>query len=276
MADQNNNTDNNHPTAKDIYQYLWHGRDFELERLWERSVFLGAFLIAVAGAYALYMKDVFIPKLYSTHITATVTSAKGIEKICKEFTAIITEKPGTVEVKTSCVRLFTMGIVPLVICFLGMLFSVLWIAMGKGSKRWYELYESNIAWLSTNRKFWEGCDDPEESELNKIFCNKKTGRYTEFLFGNLQNRHGDPINSHLFSPAAGPFSVSKINIMIGIISLRFFILVFFLHLYYFCIIRFAALWHPLMPVILLAAALFLGIVFFRLKKQLRSSYEANE
>ena len=109
MADQNNNTDNNHPTAKDIYQYLWHGRDFELERLWERSVFLGAFLIAVAGAYALYMKDVFIPKLYSTHITATVTSAKGIEKICKEFTAIITEKPGTVEVKTSCVRAFYDG-----------------------------------------------------------------------------------------------------------------------------------------------------------------------
>ena len=273
MADQNNNTDNNHPTAKDIYQYLWHGRDFELERLWERSVFLGAFLIAVAGAYALYMKDVFIPRLNGNQLIAAVKSVKDIGTFCKEFTIIITEKTETVD---TFAQLFTMGIVPLVICFLGMLFSVLWIAMGKGSKRWYELYESNIAWLSTNRKFWEGCDNPEESELNKIFCNKKTGRYTEFLFGNLQNRHGDPVSNSLFSPAAGYFSVSKINIMIGIISLRFFILVFFLHLYCFCTIFFAALWHPLMPVILLAAALFLGIVFFRLKKQLRSSYEANE
>ena len=54
MSDQNNNTNKHHPTAKDIYKYLWHGRDFELERLWGRSVFLAAFLIAIAGASAFY------------------------------------------------------------------------------------------------------------------------------------------------------------------------------------------------------------------------------
>ena len=47
--DNTNANSNNHtPTAKDIYKYLWRGRDFELERLWSRSVFLAAFLIAIA------------------------------------------------------------------------------------------------------------------------------------------------------------------------------------------------------------------------------------
>ena len=275
--DNTNANSNNHtPTAKDIYKYLWRGRDFELERLWSRSVFLAAFLIAIAGAYAVYMKDIFIPQLAGNRLTATVQAVKDDVKVCKEFTVIITEKNKPPCTEKSFAQPFTMGIVPLVICFLGMLFSVLWVLMGKGSKAWYELYESNIAQMSTNHKFWEGCDESANSELNKIFCNKKTGRYTEYLFGKLHNRHGDPMNSRLFSPVAGPFSVSKINIMIGIISLQFFILAFFFHLYRLCKMCLTASLHPMMFLIFPAAALFLFVLFTCLKKQLGSAYLANE
>ncbi|MEL3905709.1 MAG: hypothetical protein P1P65_01570 [Treponema sp.] len=274
--DSNSTTNNNHPTAKDIYEYLWRGRDFELARLWERSVFLAAFLIAVAGAYAVYIKDVFIPQLGGNHLTASVTPVKDDTAGCKAFTVIITEKSKTPDTEKSFAQFFTMGIVPLVICFLGALFSVLWILMGKGSKAWYELYESNIARMSNNRTFWEGRNGTEESDINKIFCNKKTGRYTEYLFGNLHNCHGDPMNTRLLSPVAGPFFVSKINIMIGIISLQFFILAFFFHLYRFCTIIFSAAWHPLMFLILPAAALCFFVFLGHLKKKLGSSYLENE
>lgn len=242
MADTTKN-ENDRPTAKDIYDYLWRGRDFELKHLWQRSVFLAAFLLGIASTYALYIKDVFIPHL-------------SPNEICVGFPLI-----------------FSIGIVPFLICLLGIIFSVLWIMMGKGSKAWYELYESNLAKMSDNPRFWK--DEAEgESELDKIFCNKKTGRYTEYLFGHLQNRHGDPIDKKLFSTAAGSFSVSKVNIMIGIISLKFFIVALFFHIYWLCKILFT---DPLPPIFIIfpITALFLFLLFSRLKKKLGSSYFDN-
>ena len=38
-------------TAKDFYNEMWHCRDFELSHLWQRSVFLGAFMLAIATGY---------------------------------------------------------------------------------------------------------------------------------------------------------------------------------------------------------------------------------
>jgi len=243
MTDTSKDEKKDRPTAKDIYDYLWRGRDFELKHLWQRSVFLAAFLLGIASAYAIYIKDVFIP-----HLSPSET--------CAGFQLI-----------------FSIGIVPFLICILGITFSVLWIMMGKGSKAWYELYESNLAKMSDNPRFWK--DEAEgESELDKIFCNKRTGRYTEYLFGHLQNRHSDPIDKKLFSTAAGSFSVSKVNIMIGIISLKFFIVALFFHIYWLCKILFT---DPLPPIFIIfpITALFLFLLFTRLKKKLGSSYFDN-
>lgn len=110
----------------------------------------------------------------------------------------------------------------------------------------------------------------------KSFAIKKTGRYTEYLFGRLHNRNGDPMDSRLFSPVAGPFSVSKISIMVGIISLCFFLIAFFFHLYKLCKIIFDAPWHPLLCIIFPAAAFLLFVLFTCLKKELESSYLENE
>ena len=38
-------------TERELYQELWQGRDFEINHLWQRSVFLGAFMVAIAAGY---------------------------------------------------------------------------------------------------------------------------------------------------------------------------------------------------------------------------------
>jgi len=48
------------------------------------------------------------------------------------------------------------GLISIALTLLELAFSVLWITMAKVSKAWYELYESNIAAISGNAKFWEG------------------------------------------------------------------------------------------------------------------------
>ena len=60
MTDTTKN-ENDRPTAKDIYDYLWRGRDFELEHLWQRSIFLAVFLLGIASAYPLYKGHFYSP-----------------------------------------------------------------------------------------------------------------------------------------------------------------------------------------------------------------------
>ncbi|MGI5064453.1 hypothetical protein [Treponema putidum] len=277
MADTTKN-EKDRPTAKDMYDYLWRGRDFELKHLWQRSVFLAVFLLGIARAYALYIKDIFIPNLNPNQITATLNAVKKEVDGSTKYTLIINPN-SNLEIKDSIKKdkpfsaLFMPGAVPIVICLLGIIFSVLWIIMGKGSKAWYELYESNLAAMSDNPLFWK--DKAEaESALDKIFCNKKTGRYTEYVFGHLKNRHNDPIDKNLLSTVAGSFSVSKVNIMIVIISLKFFILALFFHIYWLCKNLFT---DPLPPILIIfpITAIFLFLLFSRLKKKLGSSYFDN-
>ena len=278
MTDTSKDEKKDRPTAKDIYDYLWRGRDFELKHLWQRSVFLAVFLLGIASTYAIYIKDVFIPHLSPNQITATLNSGKKEVDGSTKYTLIINPN-SNLEIEASIKKdkpfsaLFTPGAVPILICLLGIIFSVLWIIMGKGSKAWYELYESNLAKMSDNPRFWKD-EAAGESELDKIFCNKRTGRYTEYLFGHLQNRHSDPIDKKLFSTAAGSFSVSKVNIMIGIISLKFFIVALFFHIYWLCKILFT---DPLPPILIIfpITALSLFLLFTRLKKKLGSSYFDN-
>ncbi|UTC62394.1 hypothetical protein E4O05_00280 [Treponema sp. OMZ 787] len=280
MADTSKDEQKDRPTAKDIYDYLWHGRDFELEHLWQRSIFLGAFLLGIASVYAFYVKDIFIPHLSPNQITVTLNADKKEAEGSTEYTLIINPNNNP-ETKTSIKKdksfslLFTFGAVPILISLLGIIFSVLWIIMGKGSKAWYEIYESNLAKMSSNPRFWKSEDEAEgKSELDKIFCNKTTGRYSEYVFGRLKNCHGDPIDKSLFSTAAGSFSVSKVNIMIGIISFKFFILALFFHIYWLCKTIFAYPWPPIL-ISFPTAILLLILLIYRLKKKLGSSYLDN-
>lgn len=92
---------------RDVYKCLWMCRDFELQHLWQRSVFLTAFLLACFTAYV-RLAVAMIGKTESVDNRWIVNGA-------------------------------AFGI-----CIVGTVLSLLWIMMAKGSKAWYERYENAI------------------------------------------------------------------------------------------------------------------------------------
>lgn len=149
-------------SQKDIYKESWEGRNFEISHLWQRSVFLAVFMLAIASAYG---KTIF----------NMVFEMSEIENIT-----------------------YQQHIVALVICYLGMIFSMLWIMMGKGSKYWYEKYEQAIDWYIYNSDIFGEIseEEPYHGNLPKI-----------------------DTSENLFSTMAARYSVSRVNIAIGIIAL---------------------------------------------------------
>lgn len=116
--------------AVDLYNELWKGRDFEINALWQRSVFLGAFMLAIlAGFITVIAKLSDIPdKIYFKDF---FNNFYFVNNSTYSFYIYI---------------LF-------VISSVGLLFSVLWICMAKGSKYWYECYESSIDSIFKNKKW---------------------------------------------------------------------------------------------------------------------------
>jgi bacitracin transport system permease protein len=135
-------------SIKEIHATLWRCRDFEIGHLWQRSIFLTAFLISCFTAYGAIL-------------------SKIIENL--------NEPP----------KFIILSIVAFVISIVGSVFSVLWIKMGKGSKAWYEVYERAISAMEQDTQYTEeivskiagfnytGMDEykapPQE---NSIFSNK--------------------------------------------------------------------------------------------------------
>ena len=91
-------------------------------------------------------------------------------------------------------------------CF-GTIFSVLWITMAKGSKGWFERYEAMI-----ERFHCEFGD-----EFNAV-GGKSLLPYLDHKYSELKP-FLEPIDSCLFTQCAGRFSVSKIPIVMGQVSM---------------------------------------------------------
>ena len=103
------------------------------------------------------------------------------------------------------------NILCIALCFISAIFSMLWIYMFKGSKAQYELCERAIA-------------NYEQRELNIPYGYAMgTLRYNDIEF-----------NNNLLSTKAGKFSPSKINILIGQVSLWLWIICFMCHFILFC------------------------------------------
>ena len=105
-------------TLMDIYRTLWSCRDFELSHLWQRSVFLTAFLLLVYTGYGILIFNL-------------LTVSKDV--------------PETTLLVLSCLGLF--------ILLIGIVLSQLWIMMAKGSKAWYEVYEKAIMEIEGNSRY---------------------------------------------------------------------------------------------------------------------------
>ena len=152
---------------KMILENLYRCRDLELNNLWQKSIFLGPFLILCFTGYGFLLDKLFERESFS--------------------------------LKTN--------ILCIVLCIVSAIFSMLWIYMFKGSKAQYELCERAIA-------------NYEQKELNIPYGYAMgTLRYNEIEF-----------DDNLLSTKAGKFSPSKINILIGQVSLWLWIYCFLFHL----------------------------------------------
>ncbi len=156
---------------------LYKCRDFEISTLWQRSIFLTTFLIALYTGYgALLLKAIDI----------------------NYFRTLYNES----------IRLFLfITLIFIVISLLGCLVSTLWVIMAKGSKFWYEYYEHLI-----NNK---------EIDL---------GISTQNIDNNIQS-----YDNSIYLLKAGRYSPSKINIIIGLISLCAWFIIYLSHLTFLCI-----------------------------------------
>jgi len=140
---------------KDIYESLWRCRDFELSHLWQRSVFLTAFILMVYTGYGAVMLNVLNNDSLSSD--------------------------------RSKILLF----VGFVILLLGILLSQLWILMAKGSKAWYEMYEQAIYKIEHSEKYASKVvvndmssdavvhgDIENPKEINNCLSSTKAGAYS--------------------------------------------------------------------------------------------------
>ena len=181
-------------TPKQIYKEIWECRNFEIDHLWQRSVFLAVFLLAIAGGYGGVVMNMLFPnttatmELSSKPITVDVENSLFIQNVKVNQT--------TTDYRQ---HLLAYGL-----CWLGIIFSILWIMMAKGSKYSFEQYEKAIDW----------------------FLNESEGGYGSELtekempwYGNIPEIPNARTSWNIFSPLAGRYSVSKVNCTIGIVSL---------------------------------------------------------
>lgn len=167
-----------------LLKHLWKCRDFELNLLWQRSIFLGVFLTLVYTGYAL---------LWGNNFDVLVENLR--------FNAI-----GSV------------------LSLIGISISLLWIAMMRASKAWYEVYESAISALIKN-------DTVNNEMLAKGFGVEVIDGFSEEFNGKKRNAEEAPFLKSLigFSLAKGPYSPSRILILMGTLSLFGFMITLGFH-----------------------------------------------
>lgn len=182
-------------TTKDLYKEHFHCRDFELQHLWQRSVFLAGFMIALFTLYGSFVGDNLNSKL-NFDVNKIEQSDKNI---------VITY---SANVNDNLSNQTTIHYFAFFIGCVGIIISQLFIMMIKGSKRWYEQFEQSIYW------FYYSDTDLFSDELNKNL-EDYLGDKKYPHFGDLKNIKKDKINQSLFNTNAGYYSVSRINIVLG-------------------------------------------------------------
>lgn len=156
-----------------VYERLQKNRELEIKNLWQRSIFLATFLVLCYTAYGALIGNM-------------LNQCLNAEKICQY------------------------NIVVILTSFAGIIISVLWICMAKGSKAWQEVYEEAI-------KTYE----------SEYFINIPDKYHSDNLKGDPGKR-----DRCLLSAKGGPFSPSKINIVIGQISFLIWICIAIVHFVY--------------------------------------------
>lgn len=174
----------------------------EINILWQRSIFLTAFITGL-----------------------TVVYGKVFEKV--------------IEIKFLSYKEFlSYSIILFFIALLGIIFSLLWIFMSKGSKYYQELYESKISVMSKKlgidaSQCSENIDEKsffEETGVEpKIIGRIDREKVDEFMASGNYNQN--KINNSFCSIKAGEYSVGRINIFIGYVFLVAWSIVANIHIF---------------------------------------------
>ena len=222
-------------SLRDVYDELWRGRDFEISHLWQRSVFLAVFMLAIAGGYGTYMMKVMFPEGESNieKICGTLKNeakTHGDYRNCKKASIDIENEANQMKKAEISFKIKKLGniekykeLTPIFLTYLGIIFSMMWIMMAKGSKYWFEKYELGLNKILENKKFNK--DNKEEKKVNPDIHGDIPHH------GNLPEPKDDDVCDYILSPLAGRYSGSKINITIGIVALLFWCCLNILHIH---------------------------------------------
>ncbi len=180
-------------TYKDVYKVRWKSRDFELTTFWQRAVLLGTFMVLFYTGYGVLLSKMIALRSISL-------------------------------VRWNFINLIAVGVA----CF-GMIISLLWILLAKGSKAWIDRNESAItafkeptlsaAFAGRCCKALGGKSVQEiagfQLSENKEFCEK--------IFGKLEDS--------ILSSKAGAYSVSRVIVCLGQVSFLGWCLIALAHLF---------------------------------------------
>lgn len=181
-------------TKRDLYERYWKCRDFEIQNLWQRAIFLGPILVLTFTGYGAFFLKCFV-------------NEKGLLRLL-DYPDIVMSHA-----------------IAIVIAFMGAIFSILWIFMMKGSKAWFEVYQRAIIAMDT-QKGWILPD--ELLDCCGGFKHERIPGYKDFA-ALRKNENKEPFDDKICTTRGGLFSPSRINIVIGQVSLAFWFVVIVLH-----------------------------------------------
>ena len=207
-------------TTKDFYRTYWRCRDFELTHLWQRSVFLTAFLIICFSAYGFLAQDMLgVLKPFGSSGTANTTPDNNFW------------------IAVDCAAIFTASI--------GFILSALWIMMAKGSKAWYEIYEAAIAAYEKDESYVDSTDPTA----------KDIGGFQYHQLKNYSNELNE-VDDRWLNSTGGCYSPSRINWAIGVLMLGIWTLIILFHFVFLATISFNFIPYELLFAIVTGAVLF--------------------
>ena len=204
---------------KEIHDKLWDARNEEINHLWQRSIFLAAFLTVLITVYFTFAGSVLSD---GKEITGSISGAETYHvDISYESPEEIDDEDGkslydSLKEFISNRELLILEALSIV----GFSFSVLWICMARGSKLSYERIEEGI------NKAYEGSffDEELSNAIKKDFIENL------FAFGDYTHTpmHGslpDPDYSfRYFAVEGSKHSLSKVNILIGYVFMALWIM----------------------------------------------------
>ena len=153
--------ENDFPSKEKIWDKQYECRNFELSSFWQKSAFLFCFLSLCFAGYGALV----------SHIVNKDTNPDSIPYIFQYMCGV---------------------------SLLGIVLSILWIYLMKGSKAWYEVYEKSIYEI--------------ETEIFK-------GKNEKYIEGEFAKKMRKNYSNSFIGTSGGAFSPSKINIVIGWILL---------------------------------------------------------